>query len=107
VMMAGRQPFFLQDGKLCLAFQPSLPGWLFDAEGKVTFTFLGHTPVTVHNPGRVDTWRGEGSGWLNRPPVVLHIPGQGQIEFADGIVPAPYAEMVRAGQVEAVELFLT
>ncbi len=56
-MMAGRQPFFLQDGELCLALKPTLPGWLFDSEGKVTFVFLGHTPVTIHNPGRVDTWR--------------------------------------------------
>jgi hypothetical protein len=107
VMMAGQKPFFIRDGELCLAFQPSLPGRLFDAEGKVTFAFLGHTPVTVHHPGRVDTWRNEGVGWLHKRPVVLHIPRQGQIEFADGIVPAPYAEMMRAGQVEAVELFLT
>jgi hypothetical protein len=105
-MMAGRQPFFLQNGNLCLAFKPTLPGWLFDAEGKVTFTFLGHTPVTVHNPRKVDTWQNEGSGWLSKLPAVLHIPAQGQIEFSSGIVPAPYAEMVRAGGVEAIELFL-
>jgi hypothetical protein len=106
-MMAGQRPFFLKNGKLCLAFKPALPGWLFDAEGKVTFTFLGHTLVTIHNPGQVDTWRNEGVGRLTRQPAVLHLAGQGQIEFFDGIVPAPYAEMVRAGQVEAIELFLT
>jgi hypothetical protein len=106
-MMAGRQPFFLQNGKLGLQFKPVLPCWLFDAEGKVTFMFLGHTPVTIHNPGLMDTWRTEGTGWMNKQPVVLRIPAQGQIEFADGIIPAPYAEMVRAGQVAAIELFLT
>jgi hypothetical protein len=106
-MMAGRQPFFLQNGKLCLVFQPTLPGWLFDAEGKVTFMFLGHTPVTIHNPGLMDTWRTEGTGWMNKQPVVLRIPAQGQIEFSDGVIPAPYAEVVRSGQVEAIELFLT
>ncbi|MGD8399281.1 MAG: cellobiose phosphorylase, partial [Anaerolineae bacterium] len=36
-MMAGRQPFFLQNEKLCLQFKPTLPGWLFDADGKLTF----------------------------------------------------------------------
>jgi hypothetical protein len=106
-MMAGRQPFFLQNGKLWLQFKPVLPCWLFDAEGKVTFMFLGHTPVTIHNPGLMDTWRTEGTGWMNKQPVVLRIPAQGQIEIADGIIPAPYAEMVRAGQVAAIELFLT
>ncbi|MGD9317261.1 MAG: cellobiose phosphorylase, partial [Anaerolineae bacterium] len=105
-MMAGPQPFFLRNGNLCLAFKPILPGWLFDAGGRLSFTFLGHTPVTIHNPDRVDTWRDEGAGSLHKRPTVLYIPGQGKIEFADGIVPAPYAEMVRAGQVEAIELFL-
>ncbi len=103
-MMAGPRPFFLQNGKLCLQFQPALPGWLFDAEGQVTFTFLGHTPVTIHNPDRVDTWPGDGPGWPKKHPVSLHLPGQRQIEFADGVIPAPYAEIVRAGQVERIHI---
>ena len=106
VMMAGRQPFFLRDGELCLAFKPVLPGWLFDDAGHITFTFLGHTPVTIHNPGRVDTWEEVGAGRMQHHSVVLHLPDQGQIAFADGVIPAPYAERVRAGQVEALELFL-
>ncbi|MEJ2212325.1 MAG: hypothetical protein P8129_25335 [Anaerolineae bacterium] len=106
-MMAGRQPFFLQDGELCLQFQPALPGWLFDAEGQVTFTFLGHTPVTIHNPGRVDTWRGAGPGGRGSGTVVLHLPGQRRLEFANGLVPAPYAEMVRSGQVAHIDLVLS
>ncbi len=104
-MMAGQMPFFLKNGELCLAFRPTLPGWLFDAEDQVTFTFLGHTPVTIHNPGRVDTWRNEGDRWLNPRPAMLHIPGQGRIEFADGIIPAPYAEMVRSGEIQAIHVF--
>ncbi len=105
-MMAGRQPFFVQNGNLHLAFEPTLPGWLFDAEGQVTFAFLGHTPVTIHNPNRVDTWRDEGSGPSHKWLTTLHVSDEGRIEFADGIVPAPYAQMVRAGQVTAIELFL-
>ncbi len=106
-MMAGQKPFFVENGELCLAFRPALPGWLFDAEGKVTFTFLGRTPVTINNPSRLDTWQDEGAHILPKHSTVLHIPGQGQIEFSDGIVHAPYAEMVRSGQVEAIELLLT
>ncbi|MGD8475376.1 MAG: cellobiose phosphorylase, partial [Anaerolineae bacterium] len=106
-MMAGPKPFFVENGELCLAFRPALPGWLFDAEGKVTFTFLGRTPVTINNPSRLDTWLDEEAQILRKHSTLLHIPGQGQIEFSDGIVRAPYAEMVRSGQVEAIELLLT
>ena len=106
-MMAGPKPFFVENGELCLAFRPALPGWLFDAEGKVTFTFLGRTPVTINNPSRLDTWLDEKAHVLRKHSTMLHIPGQGQIEFSDGIVRAPYAEMVRSGQVEAIELLLT
>ncbi|HQF00377.1 MAG TPA: cellobiose phosphorylase, partial [Anaerolineae bacterium] len=55
VMMAGRRPFFLRDGELCLTFRPVLPGWLFRADGTLTFTFLGQCAVTYHIPERVDT----------------------------------------------------
>jgi hypothetical protein len=105
-MMAGRHPFFLHNGKLSLQFKPALPGWLFDAEGRVTFTFLGHTPVTIHNPGRVDTWRDDGLRWPKKRPVLLHLSGQRQIEFADGVIPSPYAEMVRAGRVESIHILI-
>ena len=105
-MMAGRRPFFVRDGTLCLSFKPALPGWLFDAEGKLTFTFLGRTPVTVHNPSRVDTWRDEGSGPSHKWLTALHVPDEGRIEFADGIIRAPYAQMVRSGHAASIELFL-
>jgi hypothetical protein len=106
-MMAGPKPFFMENGQLCLAFSPALPGWLFDDEGKVTFTFLGRTPVTINNPSQLNTWQNEEAHLLRKHSTLLYIPGQGQIEFPDGIVRAPYTEMVRSGQVEAIELFLT
>jgi len=35
IMMAGKQPFKIINGQLCLALQPALPGWLFTEDGKV------------------------------------------------------------------------
>ena len=101
-MMAGRQPFFLRNGVLCLLFEPALPGWLFDTEGKLTFTFLGQVPVTYHNPDRRDLFPNDGAS-VRR--VILHLADQGQFEFAEGIIGEPYARMVRAGQIAGIEIF--
>jgi hypothetical protein len=59
LMMAGQSPFFIDEtGTVNLHFQPILPSWLFTAdENAVSFTFLGHTNVTYHNPDRIDTWK--------------------------------------------------
>ncbi len=102
-MMAGRQPFFLRDGKLCLQFEPALPGWLFDSDGMLSFTFLGQVQVTYHNPDRRDLFPEDGS---TAGPTVLSLADRGQIEFSSGVIVEPYAQMVRDGQVTAIDLYL-
>ncbi len=57
LMMVGPQPFTVHDGQLGLEFRPALPGWLFDGQGVLRFTFLGAIPVITHNPARRDTLR--------------------------------------------------
>jgi hypothetical protein len=101
-MMAGRQPFFLRNGGLCLLFEPALPGWLFDTDGELTFTFLGQVPVTYHNPDRRDLFPNHG---VSVRRVILHLADQGQFEFAEGIIGEPYARMVRAGQIAGIDIF--
>jgi hypothetical protein len=101
-MMAGRQPFFLQDDKLCLQFQPTLAGWLFDPDGKLTFTFLGQIPVTYHNPDRRDLFPNQGLG-VQR--VILQHTDQDELEFAKGTIGEPYARMVRTGQIAGIDVF--
>jgi len=101
-MMAGQRPFFLKNGKLCLAFRPTLPGWLFDRDGRLTFTFLGHVSVTYHNHDRLDISSNNG---VSARPVILHLPDQGQIEFTEGIIGEPHAQMVRAGQIAKIDVY--
>ncbi len=101
-MMAGGQPFLLRNGALCLQFKPTLPGWLFDADGKLTFTLSGQVPVTYHNPDRRDLLPKQD---LSLQHVILHLADQRPIEFADGIIGEPYARMVRAGQVAGIDVF--
>ncbi|MGC9333153.1 MAG: cellobiose phosphorylase, partial [Anaerolineae bacterium] len=101
-MTAGRRPFTIENGKLRLAFRPTLPGWLFDNDGKFTFTFLGQVPVTYHNPDRRDLFPNQG---LSLQRVIVHLADQRPIEFAEGIIGEPYARMVRAGQVTRIDVF--
>jgi hypothetical protein len=101
-MMAGRQPFFLENGKLCLAFRPTLPGWLFDRDGRLTFTFLGHVRVAYHNHGRLDISPNNG---VSARAVILQLPDQSQIEFTEDIIGEPYAQMVRAGQITNIDVY--
>jgi hypothetical protein len=101
-MMAGRQPFFLQNGNLCLEFKPTLPGWLFDRDGRLTFTFLGRVSVAYHNPARLDLFPGNG---MSARAVILYPADQGQVELTGAIIGEPYARMVRAGQIASIEVF--
>jgi hypothetical protein len=102
VMMAGPRPFFVRDGELKLAFSPTLPGWLFNDHGRLAFTFLGQVPVTYHNPDRLDVYP---NGGMSARPVVLHLPDGGQVEFAEGVVGEPHAQMVREGQIARIDIF--
>jgi hypothetical protein len=100
-MMTGPQPFFVRDGQLTLAFEPTLPGWLFDESGTLAFTFLGQVQVTYHNPGRLDIIPGNG---LCARSLILHLPDGSQIEFAEGFVGEPHARMVRQGQISTIDV---
>jgi hypothetical protein len=102
-MMAGPTPFFMDGDELCLALKPILPEWLFDENGEIAFAFLGRTKVTYHNPDRIDSWKLWSQSTMS---AVLCVPEEGSIEFADGIVREPYAEMVRQGRVASLDVFL-
>jgi hypothetical protein len=102
VMMAGENPFFVQDGQLYLAFRPVLPGWLFDETGTITFTFLGSCRVVYHNPERLDTFK---DGGFEPSRIVLR-PREGPVvELTGAVIAAPYAEMVRSGLVEEIRIY--
>jgi hypothetical protein len=101
-MMAGQRPFFLKNGELCLAFSPTLPGWLFDRDGRLTYTFLGCVRVTYHNYDKRDVFPNNG---VSARAVILHLADQRQIEFTEGIIGEPYAQMVRSGQITNIDAY--
>ena len=101
IMMTGKQPFFLEDGELCLKLAPILPGWLFTESGQVTFKFLGCCAVTYHNPGRLDTF----TGGVHPDKFILHKGDGKSVEIQDTILRSPYAEDIRAGRMSHIEVF--
>lgn len=59
-MMAGKQPFALEDGVLTFSVQPILAGWLFDEQGEVKFQMCSDTTVTYKNAARKNTYGADG-----------------------------------------------
>jgi hypothetical protein len=100
-MMAGKQPFLVRDGALQLRLSPALPGWFFTDQGIVSFRFLGRCEVTYHNPRRLDTFA-EGIGPHR---IVLWPDGSDSVEIEGDTIGAPYAEMIRNGEINRVEVF--
>ncbi|MGW8226906.1 MAG: cellobiose phosphorylase, partial [Anaerolineales bacterium] len=102
IMMAGKNPFYCRDDQLFLSFKPVLPGWLFTESGTVSFTFLGQTTITYHNPERIDTYQ----PGMGQHQVVLHMADEQKVTIEKDVIAPPYAKMVRAGQVRSIDIFL-
>jgi hypothetical protein len=124
LMNAGRQPFVINKGKLSLALNPALPGWLFtkkvslvqyiDREGLLVditlpkntyaFNFLGSTLVVYHNPGRKNTY-GSKSARIAR--IILTSPEYTEPFTIEGaVVPEPQAHDIRDGKVDRIDVYL-
>jgi hypothetical protein len=101
IMMAGKQPFILQKGQLCLALRPALPAWLFKEDGSLSFTFLGRCSVTYHNPQRRDTFKSD----IHAQRTTLHTTGRETIEITGDIILPPYSAMIRQGEVESIDVW--
>ncbi len=103
IMMAGVEPFTVIDGRLSLQFKPILPGWLFSSDNMISYKFLGKTVVIYHNPRRVDTFDSQ----LNIHSTTLSKGGKKEIEFSSGIIPQPYAEKIRDGEIGQIDVYFS
>ena len=98
-MMAGAQPFVMKESQLYLCLRPALPGWLFDEEGRVAFTFLGQCRITYHNPVRRDLFPGLPSH------MTLRLADGSTHSLAGPDLPPPFAAQVRDGDISAIDVF--
>ncbi len=100
LMMAGNNPFFIDRGELCLRLQPALPGWLFDQQGKLSFTFLGRCEVNYHNPLRINTYDKQ----MQIQAMTLDLNNQ-QIKVQGNVLRQEYASLVREGRIKRIDAY--
>ncbi|WP_059046741.1 hypothetical protein [Paenibacillus rubinfantis] len=98
-MMAGKRVFRLHEGKLRLALNPILPGWLFDAQGEVSFRFLGTTEVVYRNPHKKDTYGADKAAI--RRLAVQKLDGT-ELAVDGAVIDGELAEEIRTGTVRRI-----
>ncbi len=119
-MFIGQNPFTMTDEnhtKIALNLRPVLPGWMFKKDNTITFTFLGSTTVTYHNPNRKNTWEmykqsteAADSSHNHQNSVgitkieVKHKNGQ-MNSVTGGVVGHELAVEVRDGNVESIDVY--
>ncbi|MNJ51401.1 hypothetical protein D3C77_467030 [compost metagenome] len=102
-MMMGSNVFTVEDGKLQLSFKPTLPEWLFDEQGEISFKFLGSTQVTYHNPRKADTF-GTNKAVVERIHLVKKDGSETEIDGA--VIGHELAHEVRGGLVNYIHIYL-
>ena len=101
LMMTGNRPFFLEGDQFCLAFKPILPGWFFNEDNTVSFKFLGRATVIYHNPGRRDTFDPK----MVIRSIALRFNERNSLELTGPVIPAPFAQRIREGQVDQIDVY--
>ncbi|MNE89110.1 hypothetical protein D3C80_1864930 [compost metagenome] len=93
----------MKDGKLELAFDPSLPGWLFNEQGEIAFKFLGSTEVVYHNPVNKDTY---GPNKAEVKSMTVHKKDGQMLEINASAITGELAEDVRNGLIQRIDIIL-
>jgi len=97
-MTAGQNLFRFEGGKLTLALQPLLPGWLFKPDGTFKFKLMGSCDVILHNPSRSDTFK-------IKPARINFCTVEGEEVSVEGnVIASPYAGMAREGKIVAMDV---
>ncbi len=124
LMCLGRRPFGLDNkGKLYFEPRPAIPGSLFTRKESVshfyfaggmkkvklpknTFSscFLGKTLLVYYNPAGRDTF---GRRAVEPKEITLTKHGKPPIRFTGGRIPAPYADRMREGSYDRIDVRLS
>ncbi|PYZ96399.1 hypothetical protein CR205_11790 [Alteribacter lacisalsi] len=103
-MMAGKKPFEWDGTELSCTLSPTLPGWMFNEDGEVQFTFLGATDVTYINRSRKATYGPDAV----KPVKVDMVMADGTEETVEsGRITCERAEALRDGGIRQLKVYLS
>jgi hypothetical protein len=98
----GPQSFTMSESGLKLTFAPTLPGWLFNEDGTLSFTFLGRVAVTIHNPKRRDLFP-NGDVVIEKLELLSET---GEIATINGAsIAEPWASRIRERHVKRIDVY--
>lgn len=112
VMCLGKEPFkaFGME-KLYFEPKPILPRWLFTEKEAAgfprnifAFCLVGKTLVVYHNPKRLDTF---GDRSVKPAAVLLKRKGERDLRFTGSRVPSPFADRIRQGYYDRIDVSLS
>lgn len=91
-MFLGGRAFNIRNGDVVFTLAPKLPGWLFDADGRICFNYLG-CRFEYLNPARADTWAACAR--------LSHMTADGETVYGDTL-PAHLALRLREGKLASL-----
>ncbi|WP_448376633.1 cellobiose phosphorylase [Fervidobacterium sp.] len=100
IMLSGQKPFKFIDNKLVLSFEPALPGWLFNDEGRLSFNFLGKVQVTYINPKKIDTYKID----ISKQNILITLNDETKVRIDGNIIEEKYAVLIREGKAKSIEV---
>lgn len=105
IMNVGRRPFILNDkNELNLKFSPVLPAWLFTKKDKTySFNFLSKIWVVYHNLKMKDTF---GKNAVRPKKIIFNDKDGNLVEIPSDTIPSPYAQQIRSGQIQRINIYL-
>lgn len=102
IMVMGSSPFKCGDQGLYLEFEPKLKAELFkENDNTFSFTFLGRTKVTYHNPARVDTY----SSKAKVDKIVIGFKDGKKKEVTGAVINEPECLLIRNRQAETIDIY--
>lgn len=100
ILFFGKQPFRLEEGKLCFCLEPILKGKVFNSEGVIETTLFGQTKIVYINPRRLDTFSSEAI--IEKMELDS---GQDVYEIKGNKVDSALASRIRKGEFKTIKVY--